>query len=76
MVTFSIVENLMRDAEEYICMIHDQYLLSILPLCVGALKRGVLLRTVELKSRENRRNLNPERSGYISEEDEDFFIES
>ena len=76
MVTFGIVENLMRDAEEYIWMIHDQYLLSILPLLVDALKRGVLLRTVELKSREDRRNLNPERSGYISEEDEDFFIES
>ena len=76
MVSFGIVENLMRVAEEYIWMIHDQYLLSILPLCVDALKRGVLLRTVELKSREDRRNLNPERPGYISEEDEDFFIES
>ena len=76
MVTFGIVENLMRDAEEYVYMIIDQYLLSILPLCVSALKRGVRLRTVELKSRGDRRNLNPERSGYISEEDEDFFIES
>ena len=76
MVTFGLVENIMRDAEEYILMIHDQYLLSILPLLVSAMKRGVKLRTVELESRGERRNLNPERPGYISQEDEDFFIQS
>ena len=76
MVSFGIVENIMRDAEEYLCMIHDQYLLSILPLIVSALKRDVKLRSVELTSRGDRRNLNPERPGYISQEDEDFLIKS
>jgi predicted transcriptional regulator len=76
MVTFGIVENIMRDAEEYIYMIHDQYLLSILPLLISAMKRGVKLRTVELESRGERRNLNPERPGYISQEDEDYLIQS
>jgi predicted transcriptional regulator len=76
MVTFGIVENIMREAKEFLLMIHDQYLLSILPLCVSALKRGVNMRSVELKSRGDRRNLNPERPGYISEEDEDFFIKA
>jgi predicted transcriptional regulator len=76
MVTFSLVEKIMKEAEEYILMIHDQYLLTILPLCVSAMKRGVSLRTVELESRGDRRNLNPERPEYISEEDEDFFMEA
>jgi predicted transcriptional regulator len=76
MVTFSLVEKIMKEAEEYILMIHDQYLLTILPLCVSALKRGVRLRSVELESRGHRRNLNPERPEYISEEDEDFFMEA
>jgi predicted transcriptional regulator len=76
MVTFSLVETIMRDAEEHIYMIHDQYLLTILPLCVSAMKRGVRLRSVELESRGDRRNLNPERPGYISQEDEDFFMEA
>jgi predicted transcriptional regulator len=76
MVTFSLVEKIMKEAEEYILMIHDQYLLTILPLCVSAMKRGVMLRTLELESRGDRRNLNTERPEYISEEDEDFFMEA
>ena len=51
MVTFSIVENIMRDAKDYLVMIHDQYLPSILPLCVTALKRGITMRSVELKAK-------------------------
>jgi predicted transcriptional regulator len=66
MVTFSLVEKIMKESEEYILMIHDQYLLTILPLCVSVMKRGVKLRSVELESRGDRRNLNPERPGYIS----------
>jgi predicted transcriptional regulator len=76
MVTFSLVEKIMKESEEYILMIHDQYLLTILPLCVSVMKRGVKLRSVELESRGDRRNLNPERPGYISEEDEDFFMKA
>jgi len=75
MVTFSIVESLMRDAEEYLCMIHDQYLPSILPLCVSALKRGVELRSVELKAKPPGRSLEPIRPDYITLEDEEYFIQ-
>jgi predicted transcriptional regulator len=74
MVTFGIVENIMRDAEEYLCMIHDQYLPSILPLCVSALKRGVGLRSVELKAKPPGRSLDPIRPHYITLEDEEYFI--
>jgi predicted transcriptional regulator len=76
MVTFSLVEKIMKEAEDYILMIHDQYLLTILPLLVSAMKRGVSMRSVELKSRGDRRNLNPERPEYISKEDEDFFMDA
>jgi predicted transcriptional regulator len=75
MVSFSIVENIMRDAEESLCMIHDQYLLSILPLCVGALKRGVSLRSVELKAKPPGRSLDSIRPDYITLEDEQYFIQ-
>jgi len=40
MVTFGLLESLFKNAEEHVSMIHDQYLLSILPLGVEALKRG------------------------------------
>jgi predicted transcriptional regulator len=74
MVTFGIVENIMRDSEEFLCMIHDQYLPSILPLCVSALKRGVGLRSVELKAKPPGRSLDPIRPDYITLEDEEYFI--
>ena len=75
MVTFSLVENIMRDAEEYAWMIHDQYLPSTLPLCVSALKRGASLRSVELKAKAPGRSLNPIRPDYITLEDEEYFIQ-
>jgi predicted transcriptional regulator len=74
MVVFGIVENIMRDAEEHLCMIHDQYLPSILPLCVSALKRGVSLRSVELKAKPPGRSLDSIRPDYITLEDEKYFI--
>jgi len=74
MVTCGIVENIMRGAEESLCMIHDQYLPSILPLCVSALKRGVELRSVELKAKPPGRSLDPIRPDYITLEDEEYFI--
>ena len=75
MVTFGLVENIMRDAEEHLCMIHDQYLPSILPLCVDALKRGVSLRSVELKAKPPGRSLDSIRPDYITLEDEQYFIQ-
>ena len=75
MISFSIVENIMRDAEEHLCMIHDQYLPSILPLCVSALKRGVSLRSVKLKAKPPGRSLDPIRPDYITLEDEKYFIQ-
>ena len=75
MVTFSIVENIMRDAKDYLVMIHDQYLPSILPLCVTALKRGITMRSVELKAKPPGRSLDKIRPDYLSLEDEEYFIQ-
>ena len=75
MVTFSIVENLIRDTEEYLLFIHDQYLPTILPLGVEAMKRGITSRSVELKAKAPGRSLNPIRPDYISLEDEEYFIQ-
>ncbi len=75
MVSFGIVENIMRDVKESLCMIHDQYLPSILPLCVSALKRGVSLRSVELKAKPPGRSLDSIRPDYITLEDEKYFIQ-
>ena len=75
MVTFGIVENIMRDAKEYLVMIHDQYLPSILPLCVSALKRGITMRSVELKAKPPGRSLDKIRPDYLTIEDEEYFIQ-
>ena len=74
MVTFSLVEKIMKEAEEHIMMIHDQYLPSILPLGVEAMKRGITSRSVELKAKAPSRNLNRIRPDYITLEDEEYFI--
>jgi hypothetical protein len=55
-------------------MIHDQYLLNILPLGVEALRRGVGFRSVDPARREEHRRLDAERPGYISAEDEEFLL--
>jgi len=75
-VTFSLLESLFKEAEEYIWMIHDQYLLSILPLGVEALKRGVKFRSIDPMNREKGRRLDPERPDYVTEEDENYLLEA
>jgi predicted transcriptional regulator len=73
-VTFSLLESLFKEAEEYVWMIHDQYLLNILPLGVEALRRGVRFRSVDPMSREEHRRLDAERPGYIDAEDEEYLL--
>lgn len=75
MVMFSQVENIIREAGEYLLFIHDQYLPSILPLGVEAMKRGITSRSVELKAKAPGRNLSPIRPDYITLEDEEYFIQ-
>lgn len=75
-VTFSLLENLFKEAEEYIWMIHDQYLLSILPLGVEALKRGAKFRSIDPMSKEEDRNLERERPDYLNADDEKYLLQS
>jgi len=75
-VTFSILENLFKEAEDYVWMIHDQYLLNILPLGVEALRRGVRFRSIDPASKEEHRRLDAERPGYITAEDEAYLLQS
>lgn len=74
MVTFSRLESLFNEAEEYIWMIHDQYLLNILPLGVEALKRGVEFRSLEPVKKAPGRSLDYARPQYVGEEDEKYFL--
>jgi predicted transcriptional regulator len=74
MVTFHIVESLVRNAEEYIWLMHDQYILNTLPLLRERLEKGVTFRTFEPRAREPRRSLDPMRPHYIDEDDELFFM--
>jgi predicted transcriptional regulator len=75
-LTFSLLEKLFKEAEEYIWMIHDQYYLSILPLGVEALKRGVKFKSIDPMSREENRRLDPLRPDYLNAEDEKYILES
>ena len=75
-VTFSLLESLFKEAEEYVWMIHDQYLLNILPLGVEALKRGVRIRSIDPLNKEEHRRLDEERPGYITAEDEEYLVQS
>ena len=75
-VTFSILESLFKEAEDYVWMIHDQYLLNILPLGVEALRRGVRFRSVDPASKEEHRRLDAERPGYMSAEDEEYLLQA
>ena len=73
-VTFSLLESLFKEAEDYVWMIHDQYLLNILPLGVDALRRGVRFRSIDPASKEEHRRLDAERPGYITAEDEEYLL--
>lgn len=75
-VTFSILESLFKEAEEYVWMIQDQYLLNILPLGVEALKRGVRFRSIDPASKEEHRRLDSVRPSYITSEDEEYLLQS
>jgi len=75
MVAFAFVENLIRDSEEYLLFIHDQYLPTILPLGVEAMRRGITSSSVELKVKAPGRSLDPIRPEYITLEDEEYFIQ-
>jgi predicted transcriptional regulator len=74
MVTFHIVESLIRNAEEHVWLMHDQYILNTLPLLRERLEKGVTFRTFEPRAREPRRSLDPMRPHYIDEDDELFFM--
>jgi len=49
MVAISNIEAMMREAEEYIWIIHDQFLMSAYPLASEAVERGVKFRTIDPK---------------------------
>jgi predicted transcriptional regulator len=75
MLVFSLVENIIRESQEYLLFIHDQYLPSILPLGVEAMRRGITSKSVELKAKTPERVLDSIRPDYISLEDEEYFIQ-
>jgi predicted transcriptional regulator len=74
MVTNHIVESIIKNSEEYIWILHDQYFLNILPLTLEALRRGVKFRTFELLTKGPEGGLDPLRPSYIKEEDEIYFM--
>ena len=74
MVTFHVVESLIKNAEEYVWLMHDQYLLNTLPLLRERLENGVTVRTFEPQTKEPKRILDPMRPHYIDEDDEIFFM--
>ncbi len=75
-VTFSLLESMFNEAEDYVWMIHDQYLLNILPLGVKALGRGIRFRSIDPAKKEEHRRLDAERPGYITAEDEEYLLQS
>ena len=74
MVTFHVVESLIKNAEEYVWLMHGQYLLNTLPLLRERLENGVKFRTFEPLTKEPRRSLDPMRPHYLQEDDEVFFM--
>jgi predicted transcriptional regulator len=76
MVTNHIVESIIKKAEEYVWIIHDQYFLNILPLVLDALKRGVKIRSFEPLTKDPKKRLDPMRPAYIEEEDEIYFMKA
>ncbi len=47
LVSVSSIESMIKEAEEYIHTIHDQFLLSVYPLASEAVKRGVNIKTID-----------------------------
>ena len=73
MVTFNLLQTLIENAERHVWIMHDRYLMNILPLSADALRRGVKIRTLDAPPREQ--SLDQERPTYIDEADEELFIE-
>ncbi len=74
MVTFSLIESLFENAEDHVWVMHDRYLLNILPLSAEALRRGVRIRTLDTVPKEP--SLDQARPTYINEADEELFIQA
>jgi predicted transcriptional regulator len=47
LVSVSNIETIIREADNYIHTIHDQFLLSVYPLASEAVKRGVQIKTID-----------------------------
>ena len=75
-VTFSLIEALFENAEDHILVMHDRYLLNILPLSADALRRGVKFRTLDTPPKEPDEGIDLARPSYITEADEKLFIEA
>lgn len=74
MVTFSLIESLFMKAEDHVWVMHDRYLLNILPLSAKALRRGVRIRTLDTVPKEP--SLDQARPTYIDDADEKLFIKA
>lgn len=74
MNSFAWVESLFKSAEEYVWMVHDQYIVSTLPSYLGAIKKGLRFKLVELFGRAPERRLDQMRTLYISDEDEETIL--
>lgn len=75
-VTFSLIESLFENAEDHIWVIHDRYLMNILPLSADALRRGVKFRTLDTPPKEPDGGIDLARPSYITEADEELFVEA
>ena len=75
-VTFNLIESLFENAKEYVWVMHDRYLMNILPLSADALRRGVKFRTLDTPPKEPDRGIDPARPSYITEADEELFVEA
>jgi predicted transcriptional regulator len=47
LISVSNIESMIQNANEYILIIHDQFLLSAYPLASDAINRGVTIRTID-----------------------------
>jgi len=76
MNSFALIESLFKKAEEYVWLVHDQYILSTLPLFLEALRRGLKMKLVELRARAPERKLDHMRPIYLSNEDEETILKA
>jgi predicted transcriptional regulator len=74
MNSFAWIESLFKKAEKYIWMVHDQYILSTLPLYLSAVRRGMKVKLVEPRARAPERKLDSMRPIYLSDEDEETIL--